>query len=661
MNPSSLKWLLTGTCLASAGTAVCSAQERPNILWLSIEDTSPYDFGCYGNDQVSTPTIDSLARIGIQYMQAHSVGPQSSPSRSGIITGCYPSTYAMEWHRGQVATPTDIFLPEYLRAAGYFCTNKTKTDYNTRCDNKALWDFCGGTDATYNNPARKKGQQFFAVFNCMATHMSRIRSFHTDGRRDFALEGLDPAKLNLPPHVPDLPEIRSDFAFHMEGSQDIDGWVRMFLEDLKRQHLDENTIVFFFSDHGGCLPRGKGFLYETGTHIPMIVYLPPKWRHLAKEANGPTDRIIGLPDLAPTVLSLTGIEPPAYMQGKAFLGKYEAAPKQYEFGVKANQASHYNPERSVTDGRYKLIVRYIPYKHDALMNAFQWGMPGNIWWDKAYLSNKCKNPVCQMPFEQRRAELFFDLEQDPYEIDNRIDDPAYADEIARLRSEMSAFLRRTQDLGFFLKSQRLEKEALYNKVRRENCDLEKLYELAELTARVSINDLPYLKDCLRSERKEIRYWAVVNIAQLATKKQLRKAPEELAALLDSDDPEVASEAAYALCLLGKSAKAMDYLISGDRKGPIGAARITILELLSLHPDADLFFTPEAITKLESLAAGDSDPADQNMTQQPVSARKILINLRRLPATDLWGKRYYQAGLKVNRDRRKMIPTPYYSE
>lgn len=495
-------------------------------------------------------------------MQAHSVGPQSSPSRSGIITGCYPSTYGMEWHRCQIPTPSDIFLPNQLRAAGYFCTNKSKTDYNTSCDNKAMWDVCG-PNATYNNPKRGKNQPFFAVFNSMATHMGRIRSFHTDKRRDFALEGLDPNKLNLPPHVPDIPEIRSDFAFHMEGSQDIDKWVGIFLDDLKKQHLDENTIVFFFSDHGGCLPRGKGFLYETGTHVPLIVYLPPKWRHLANDTKGRTDRLIGFPDLAPTVLSLAGIQPPAYMQGEAFLGKYETTPKKYEFGVKANQASHYNPERSVTDGRYKLIVRYIPYKHDALMNAYQWGMPGNIWWDDTYLTGKCAGPVCAMPFEQHRAELFFDLEKDPYEIDNRIDDPAYATEINRLRNEISGFLRRTKDLGFFLKGQRLGKTPLYDDLRRENYDFEKLYNLVELTAKVSPKDLPFLTECLKSPRKEIRYWAVVNIGELADKGVLKKAPEALLALLRTDDAEVASEAAYALCLLGRHKEAMRYLTNTD--------------------------------------------------------------------------------------------------
>lgn len=658
MTSRTFKFLFSGSCMAVAGISPLWSQERPNILWLSIEDTSPYDFGCYGNSHVSTPNIDSLAESGIQYMRAHSVGPQSSPSRSGIITGCYPSTYGMDWHRMRVATPEDIFLPEIMRRAGYYCTNKSKTDYNTKCDNAAIWDECGA-DATYNNPGRRKDQPFFAVFNSMATHMGRIRSFHTDGRRDFSSEGLDPQKLDLPPHVPDIPEIRSDFAFHMEGSQDIDKWVGIFLEDLKKQGLDEDTIIFFFSDHGGCLPRGKGFLYETGTHVPLVVYLPPKWRHLANGASGKTDRLVGFPDLAPTVLSLAGIEPPAYMQGKAFLGKYEAVPKEYEFGVKANQASHYNPERSVTDGRYKLIARYIPYKHDALMNAYQWGMPGNIWWDDYYLSGKCREEKWALPFGQHSAELFYDLEKDPYELDNLIDDPEYADEVARLRNRLSRFVRETKDLGFFLKDQRDGDRPLYDRLRETGYDFDALYDLVELTSRVSLEDLPYLEECLGSDRKEIRYWAVVNICELADKGLLEKAPDSLLKVMETDDADVACEAAYALCLLGHHGEAMEYLTGLNAGGRLNSSQITMLELLSMLPQARSFFSEEAVSVLQDIASVSADTGDENMMQYPVAARKVLVNLRLLPATDLWGPAYYQEGLKVNRDRRKLIPVPSY--
>lgn len=663
MKPLPFTLLLSGSCLTTPGSLQLFARERPNILWLTIEDTSPSDFGCYGNGHVSTPRIDSLARMGIQYMQARSVGTQSSPSRSCIITGCYASTYGMEWHRCRFATPTDIFLPQYLRAAGYYCTNKSKTDYNTRCDDRGMWDSCG-PDATYNNPARKEGQPFFAVFNSMATHMGRIRSYHTDGRRDFAREGLDPAELELPPHVPDIPEIRSDFAFHMEGSQDIDAWVGMFLDDLRRRNLDEDTIVFFFSDHGGCLPRGKGFVYETGTRVPFIVYLPPKWRHLANGAAGRTDRLIGFPDLAPTVLSLAGVEPPRYMQGKAFLGPFEAPPKRYEFSIKANQANHYCPERAVTDGRYKYIARYIPYKHDALMNAYQWGMPGNIGWDRTYLSGKCYGTVCSQPFEQRRAELFFDLSEDPYEIDNRIGDPTFAPEIERLRSELSGFLRETEDLGFFLKEQRMAPRPLCERLRDERYDFESLYRLVELTAKVTAESLPDLTECLASPRDEIRFWAVVNINRLAATGQIGSVPEAFADLLLRDAAEIAAEAAYGMCRTGRAEEAMDYLTTVNSKGRLDTPKLTMLELLALEPDANLFFTERVRRVIRDIA--DSDPRDTSVSQTGegeyyIAVRKILVNLREMPADALWGPHYYSEGVRVNRNRRKQVPVPYFND
>lgn len=648
---------LAGACLSSVSATAVFAQERPNILWLSIEDTSPYDFECYGNNNVHQPVIDSLACNGIQFMQARSCGPQSSPSRSCIITGCYASTFAMEWHRMQIATPTDIFLPQYLREAGYYCTNKSKTDYNSNVNHKMLWDECG-PKASYNNPEREKNQPFFAVFNCMATHMGRIRSYHTDGRRDFSKDGIDPDKLELPPHVLDIPEIRSDYAFHMEGSLDMDKWVDIFLKDLRNQGLAENTIIFFFSDHGGCLPRGKGFLYQTGTRVPFIVYFPEKWKHLANGQFGKTDRIIGFPDLAPTVLSLAGIKPPPYMQGKAFLGVYEESPKKYEFGLKANQASHYNPERSVTDGKYSLIVRYIPYKNDALLNAYQWGMPGNIWWDDAYLSGRIDNELYQRPFNNHQAEMFYDIENDPYELNNIISDPRYADDVNRLRNELKRHIRETGDLGFFLKEQRVGTEPIYNTVHNGNYDLDVLYNLAELTASVTVSDVPYLKKCLRSNKPEIRFWATVNISELIDKGKLTSAPKEYYARLDDENVAVACEAAYGLCLLGFNEEAMAFLGRTDSSGRINTARITMLENISILTQAADYFTDEVISVLKQMAYANHDTKDENMMQYHIAARKVLINLKLLPATELWGEEYYEDGLKVNKERRALVPTPF---
>lgn len=171
-----------------------------------------------------------------------------------IWYGCHPVPYD---------TPENIFFPQWLRDAGYYCTNNSKTHYNSTTDNKICWDECTKT-ASYNSPKREKDQPFFAVYNTVTSHMGRVRTFHMDGRRDYTKEGIYPDKLILPPHVPDLPEVRSDYAGHLEAAQDVDTWVGFFLKDLKEHGLEDNTIIFVFSDHGGCLPRGKGYLYETG-------------------------------------------------------------------------------------------------------------------------------------------------------------------------------------------------------------------------------------------------------------------------------------------------------------------------------------------------------------------------------------------------------------
>ena len=253
------------------------AGARPNFLWITIEDTSPNEFSCYGNTDIQTPEVDKLARRGVLFTRASATAPHCSPARSTLITGCYATTYGMDVHREQYETPDGIFYPAFLREAGYFCTNQDKTDYNTTRDHAVMWDECG-SEATYNSPRRKPGQPFFSVFNTAATHMGRIRSITLEGRRDFKALGIDLATMKLPPHVPDLLAVRSDQAYQLEASRESSRWLGAFLDDLEARGLAEDTIVFFFSDHGGCLPRGKGYPFESGLRVPLVVYVPPKWQ-----------------------------------------------------------------------------------------------------------------------------------------------------------------------------------------------------------------------------------------------------------------------------------------------------------------------------------------------------------------------------------------------
>lgn len=635
-----------------ASAANNKKKERPNILWVTFEDTSSYEFGCYGNKDVHTPNADSLAAQGIQFMNAWSVAPQSSPARSSLITGCYAPTYGMDVHPVSYDTPADIFFPQRLREAGYYCTNNSKTHYNSTNNNKACWDECTKT-ASYNSPKRGKGQPFFAVFNTVTSHMGRVRTFHTDGRRDYTKEGIYTELLTLPSYVPDLPEVRSDYAGHLEAVQDVDTWLGFFLKDLKDKGLDDNTIIFFFSDHGGCVPRGKGYLYESGLKVPLIAYFPEKWKHLANGKSGKDNSLVNFTDLGPTVLSLAGVKPTKNMQGKAIFGEYASKEeRKVQFAFAANQLHHFMPVRAVTDGHIKYMRSYIPYRQFALRNYYQWGMPSNKAWDKLVLGNHNTNPDWALTFDAHPAEMLFDLDKDPGELHDLSSSPEYAEVLAKMRKELSNHIRSTHDLGFFLPTSRTG-HVLYDVVRKEKYPMEELYKLVEAAGIGDIASLPLFEKAIASSHRDMRFWGAVGYAELAHKKQISQCPQALADLLKDEDPYVASEAAYAAAYLGKPQEGIARLINPakeeDRK--IGYSS---LECISLDPtmrDYIRQFLPQLKEAAETL------PRKKN-EDSGLMARGILVNLGELDIKLLHGPEAYKEGLKLNHGRRPMVPLPY---
>ena len=645
----------TATCgiySLEASAANNKKKERPNILWVTFEDTSSYEFGCYGNKDVHTPNADSLAAQGIQFMNAWSVAPQSSPARSSLITGCYAPTYGMDVHPVSYDTPVDIFFPQRLREAGYYCTNNSKTHYNSTNNNKACWDECTKT-ASYNSPKRGKDQPFFAVFNTVTSHMGRIRTFHTDGRRDYTKEGIYTELLTLPSYVPDLPEVRSDYAGHLEAVQDVDTWLGFFLKDLKDKGLDDNTIIFFFSDHGGCVPRGNGYLYESGLKVPLIAYFPEKWKHLANGKSGKDNSLVNFTDLGPTVLSLAGVKPTKNMQGKAIFGEYASKEeRKVQFAFAANQLHHFMPVRAVTDGHIKYMRSYIPYRQFALRNYYQWGMPSNKAWDKLVLGNHNTNPDWALTFDAHPAEMLFDLDKDPGELHDLSSSPEYAEVLAKMRNELSNHIRNTHDLGFFLPTSRTG-HVLYDVVRKEKYPMEELYKLVEAAGIGDIASLPLFEKAIASSHRDMRFWGAVGYAELAHKKQISQCPQALADLLKDEDPYVASEAAYAVTYLGKPQEGIARLINPakeeDRK--IGYSS---LECISLDPamrDYIRQFLPQLKEAAETL------PRKKN-EDSGLMARGILVNLGELDIKLLHGPEAYKEGLKLNHGRRPMVPLPY---
>lgn len=643
--------LFSGLYSLQTAEAANKQEEKPNILWLTFEDTSSFEFSCYGNVDVHTPNVDSLATNGLQFMNAWSVAPQSSAARSSLITGCYATTYGMDVHPVPYDTPEDIFFPQRLREAGYYCTNNNKTHYNSTTNNKSCWDECS-KEASYNSPNRGREQPFFAVFNSVTSHMGRIRTFHTDGRRDYTQEGIYPSRLKLPTYVPDLPEVRSDYAGHLEAVQDVDKWIGIFLKDLKEKGLDKNTIIFIFSDHGGCIPRGKGYLYESGLRVPLIVYFPPKWSHLAGEHMGQMQELVNFTDLGPTVLSLAGIEPEKRMQGKALLGKYATEEKRtVQFATATNQLHHFMPVRAASNGKYKYIRSYIPYRQFALRNYYQWGMPSNKAWDSFILGGHNVNPEWALTYDVHPAEMLFDIENDPGETRDLSNSPEHSEVLEQMRQAMSKHLRETMDLGFFLPTSRIG-HILYEKVREENYPLEELYKLVETASTATPNAIQILENAIRSQLPEMRFWGAVGYAKLAREKQISVPSEDLLQLLEDENPYIASEAAYAIAYANNPQKGITRLMNptneDDRK--IGYSLLECLSMDSTMHNYIRAFLPELKKAAEKLPRVENEDAG-------FMARGILVNLGELDIRELHGAEVYEKGLQLNRGRRKLGPLP----
>jgi uncharacterized sulfatase len=294
--------LAVAVVLLSALGANADAPKRPNILWLTSEDHGPH-MGCYGDRYATTPNIDRLAARGVVYTHVWSNAPVCAPARTTIIAGLYATSTGGEHMRSLVPYPRDKkMFPQFLREAGYYCTNNAKEDYNLAKPG-SVWDD-SSAKAHWKN--RKPGQPFFAVFNSLKSHESRLRV-----RPHKQVH--DPARVRVPAYHPDTPEVRQDWAQYYDVVTLADADAGQRLEELERAGLTGDTIVFYYADHGSGMPRSKRWPYDSGLHVPLIVYIPEKWLALAAKdykPGGKCDRLVSFVDLAPTVLSLAGIEPP---------------------------------------------------------------------------------------------------------------------------------------------------------------------------------------------------------------------------------------------------------------------------------------------------------------------------------------------------------------
>ena len=323
-----MKYMLPLFALLVVSTA--DAAERPNILWITSEDNGPH-LGCYGDGYADTPNIDRLATRGTIYLNCWSTAPVCAPARTTLISGLYPPSTGAEHMRSMTSLPANFRMyPQYLREAGYYCTNRSKEDYNLEKPGK-VWDE-SSRKAHWKN--RKAGQPFFAVFNHTISHESKIRS------RPHTLVH-DPAKVRLPAYHPDTPEVRHDWAQYYDKLTEMDALVGKNLRELKEAGLDDDTIIFYYGDHGSGMPRSKRWPYNSGLRVPLVIYVPPKFRKLAApdyKTAGSTDRLVGFIDFPATLLSLAGIKPPEHFQGHAFMGRYVADEQPFIYGFRGRRS-----------------------------------------------------------------------------------------------------------------------------------------------------------------------------------------------------------------------------------------------------------------------------------------------------------------------------------
>ncbi len=484
-----------------------SAESAPNIIWLTSEDHGPH-MGCYGDTFATTPNIDALAAKGMLFKHAWSNGPVCAAARTTMISGLYPASTGGEHMRSMVALPKGKKMyPQFLRESGYYCTNNSKEDYNLTKP-EGVWDESSAKSHWKN---RKDGQPFFAIFNETCSHESQLRK-----RPHTAIH--DPAKVRVPAYHPDSPEVRQDWAQYYDTVTEADASAGERLAELAAAGIAEETIVFYFADHGSGMSRNKRWPSNSGLQVPMVVYFPKKWQHLAPKeysAGAKSDRLVSFVDLAPTLLSLIGVQPPEWMQGHAFAGKFQTELQPFVYGFRGRMDERYDTVRSVTDGRFVYVRNYMPHLSQGQHVAYQFETPSTRVWRKLYDAGKLTPEQSLFWQEPKAAEELYDLQSDPDEVHNLAAKSDHAATLEKMRHAQEALALKIRDVGLLPEGeihQRSEGTTPYDMGHDD-----KLYPVARIlkaageASSMKADSITALKTGFADPDNAVRYWSAMGL------------------------------------------------------------------------------------------------------------------------------------------------------
>ena len=516
------------------------AVERPNVVWIVSEDNSMHYLRHFFPGGAQTPAIEALAAHGLTFDNAFSNAPVCSVARTTLATMCYGPRIGTQFHRRYQPAPMPNgvrMFPEYHRKAGYYTTNNSKTDYNAE-PGKEVWDESSNKASWRNRP--DPNQPFFHMESHANSHESSLHFTKTS--LASVKPTHDPSHVQTAPHHPDTPLFRYTKALYLDHMQTIDRIVASTVAKLEQDGLLENTFIFYFGDHGGVLPRGKGYIYDTGVHVPLVVRVPENFKHLTEGGSSGTkvNGFVQFVDFGPTVLQLAGVPLPKGIDGRPFLGNgvplEQVNQRDEAFGYANRMDEKYDFVRSLRKGRYHYMRCFEPWLPDGMHNNYRYKMLAYEEWRQLWRDNKLSGPPALF-FAPKPVEMLFDCEADPWNAHNLAADPLYSATLHELRAHLQKRMRTLPDLSFLPESQLVE-EAMQNPVefgQEQKTNIARLADIADLMLKPYDEAKPALENALRNPEPMHRYWAAMVCTSFGEK---AASLAELAQPLLSDPEEI---------------------------------------------------------------------------------------------------------------------------